>query len=149
MAAVQSDAAILFAAPGSAPLWHSAFGSWPSWWPEFLPASDPRRQEWDQNRAASAQYSNTVQASRLEGITVILDAGHGGEDPGTNHQGTWESVYVYDVMLRVKALLEQTTAADVLTPPHHAYTELLLKSVPELRGDWLDTLRLPAGGGRR
>ena len=83
--------------------------------PEFLPTTDPRRQEWEKNRAASAQYSNTVQASRLEGITVILDAGHGGEDPGTNHKGTWESVYVYDVMLRVKSLLEAATAADVVT----------------------------------
>lgn len=83
--------------------------------PEFLPSSDPRRQEWEKDRAASAKYSNTVQASRLEGITVILDAGHGGEDSGTNHHGTWESVYVYDVMLRVKSLLEAATAADVVT----------------------------------
>jgi hypothetical protein len=26
-------------APGSAPLWHAAFGAWPSWWPAFLPPS--------------------------------------------------------------------------------------------------------------
>lgn len=82
--------------------------------PEFLPADNPRRLEYEADRAASAQYSNTVRASSLEGITVILDAGHGGEDPGTNHQGTWESVYVYDVMVRVKHLLEQTTAANVV-----------------------------------
>ena len=82
--------------------------------PEFLPADDPRRLEYESDRAASAQYSNTVRASRLEGITVILDAGHGGDDPGTNHQGTWESVYVYDVMLRVKHLLEAKTAATVV-----------------------------------
>ena len=25
--------------PGAAPLWHAAFGAWPEWWPEFLPAS--------------------------------------------------------------------------------------------------------------
>ena len=82
--------------------------------PELLPPSDPRRQEWEKDRAASSQYSNTVRASRLEGITVILDAGHGGEDPGTNHEGLWESVYVYDVMVRVKRLLEATTAAEVI-----------------------------------
>ena len=82
--------------------------------PEFLPVDDPRRQEWAKNRAESAKYSNTVRASRLEGITVILDAGHGGDDPGVNHRGTWESVYVYDVMLRAKKLLEETTAAKVV-----------------------------------
>jgi len=27
------------AIPGSAPLWHAAFGAWPAWWPDFLPAS--------------------------------------------------------------------------------------------------------------
>ncbi|MEO1370503.1 MAG: N-acetylmuramoyl-L-alanine amidase, partial [Acidobacteriota bacterium] len=82
--------------------------------PEYLPANDPRRQEWEKNRAESSKYSNTVRASRLEGITVILDAGHGGDDPGVDYRGTWESVYVYDVMLRTKILLEQTTAARVV-----------------------------------
>ncbi|MEO1086161.1 MAG: N-acetylmuramoyl-L-alanine amidase [Acidobacteriota bacterium] len=82
--------------------------------PEYLPTNDPRRQEWEKNRAESSKYSNTVRASRLEGITVVLDAGHGGDDPGVDHRGTWESVYVYDVMLRTKILLEQTTAARVV-----------------------------------
>jgi peptide/nickel transport system ATP-binding protein len=27
---------------------------------------------------------------------------------------------------------------DVLTPPHHDYTDLLLSSVPEMDPDWLD-----------
>ena len=35
---------------------------------------------------------------------------------------------------------------DVLTPPHHPYTELLLSSVPDMRTDWLDTLTLSARG---
>lgn len=32
------------------------------------------------------------------------------------------------------------TTADILNPPHHPYTELLLASVPELRTDWLDQI---------
>jgi peptide/nickel transport system ATP-binding protein len=28
----------------------------------------------------------------------------------------------------------------VLTPPHHAYTELLLSSVPQMDPDWLDRI---------
>ena len=82
--------------------------------PEFLPADHPRRVEYDKDRVERDKYSNTVRASSLEGITVILDAGHGGQDPGTMMNGTWESVYVYDIMLRVKQLLETTTAATVV-----------------------------------
>lgn len=82
--------------------------------PEFLPSDHPRRLEYEKDRSESARHSNTVRASSLEGITVILDAGHGGEDPGTNLKGTWESVYVYDIMLRVKKVLEASTAATVI-----------------------------------
>jgi N-acetylmuramoyl-L-alanine amidase len=82
--------------------------------PEYLPADDPRRVEYDKDRTESDKYSNPVIASRLEGITVIVDAGHGGQDPGSSPAGVWESAYVYDVMLRVKKLLETTTAARVV-----------------------------------
>jgi N-acetylmuramoyl-L-alanine amidase len=81
--------------------------------PEFLPASDPRRREYEAGLLASSRYSNPVMAVRLRGITVILDPGHGGSDVGASVDGIWESVYVYDIMLRVKRLLEQTTAAAV------------------------------------
>jgi len=81
--------------------------------PEFLPADHPRRVEYDKDRTEGEKYSNTVRASSLEGITVILDAGHGGQDPGTMLSSTWESVYVYDIMLRVKQRLESLTAATV------------------------------------
>lgn len=82
--------------------------------PEYLPPGDPRRQEYELERSESEKYSNTVQASRLEGITVILDAGHGGFDPGVSPAGVWESIYVYDIMVRVKHLLEAETAATVV-----------------------------------
>jgi len=35
-------------------------------------------------------------------------------------------------------IVEQGTRHDVLSPPHHAYTEKLLSSVPEMNPDWLD-----------
>ena len=41
------------------------------------------------------------------------------------------------VMLQGK-VVEQGTRDQVLTPPHHEYTELLLSSVPEMDPDWLD-----------
>ena len=44
-------------------------------------------------------------------------------------------------------IVEYGSTGTVLSPPHHPYTELLLKSVPDMRTDWLDTLELPGGGG--
>ncbi len=47
-------------------------------------------------------------------------------------------------------IVEHGATGAVLAPPHHRYTELLLRSVPDLRTDWLDTLEpLAPGGGRR
>jgi N-acetylmuramoyl-L-alanine amidase len=81
---------------------------------ENLPVGHPRREEYDQNRAASGQFSNQVQAKYLEDITIVLDAGHGGKDVGASVGGVWESIYAYDIMVRVKTLLEETTAARVV-----------------------------------
>jgi len=83
--------------------------------PDFLPAGDPRRLEWEVERRLSDQFKNEVKASGLEGVTVILDAGHGGTDVGASMAGVWESLYVYDVMLRVKRMLETETHARVHT----------------------------------
>ncbi len=82
--------------------------------PEFLPAGDPRRREWEEGLLESAQLVNPVVAARLRGVTVVLDAGHGGQDVGASVKGTWESLYVYDIMVRAKRLLESTTAARVI-----------------------------------
>jgi peptide/nickel transport system ATP-binding protein len=41
------------------------------------------------------------------------------------------------VMLKGR-IVEQGVKKEVLTPPHHAYTDLLLSSVPEMDPDWLD-----------
>lgn len=43
------------------------------------------------------------------------------------------------VMLQGR-IVEQGTRQDILAPPHHQYTDLLLKSVPEMNPDWLDNL---------
>jgi len=41
------------------------------------------------------------------------------------------------VMLKGR-IVEQGVKKDVLAPPHHDYTDLLLSSVPEMDPDWLD-----------
>lgn len=82
--------------------------------PEYLPAGHPERQEYEQGLMASAQFSNVVRASRLGGVTVVLDAGHGGQDVGASVSGVWESLYVYDIMVRAMRILESATAATVI-----------------------------------
>jgi peptide/nickel transport system ATP-binding protein len=38
------------------------------------------------------------------------------------------------------AVVEQGLKTEILTPPHHEYTDLLLSSVPEMDPDWLEDL---------
>jgi len=82
--------------------------------PEFLPPGDPTRAEYEAGIADSDKFSNQVKSQDLAGITVVLDAGHGGADVGATMNGVWESNYVYDIMVRAKALLEARTAAHVV-----------------------------------
>ena len=82
--------------------------------PEYLPATDPRREAWQKSQAEVARYTNPSQSRNLEGVTVILDAGHGGRDRGAAHNGVAEHEYVYDILCRIKALLERDTGARVL-----------------------------------
>ena len=44
------------------------------------------------------------------------------------------------VVMLQGAIIEHGLKEDVLAPPHHDYTELLLSSVPEMDPDWLDRL---------
>ena len=82
--------------------------------PEYLPATDPRREAWQRSQAEVGRYTNPSQSRNLEGVTVILDAGHGGRDRGAAHNGVAEHEYVYDILCRIKALLERDTGARVL-----------------------------------
>jgi N-acetylmuramoyl-L-alanine amidase len=82
--------------------------------PEYLPEGHPRRKEYEESLRQSARFSNQVKAKGLAGITIVLDAGHGGLDAGASLGGVWESLYVYDIAMRVKRVLEAETAARVL-----------------------------------
>ena len=81
--------------------------------PEYLPADDPTRVASEEAKRESAKLARRTRAAGLAGVTVILDAGHGGRDAGTTHDGVWESSYVYDVMCRLKKELETKSAAKV------------------------------------
>lgn len=43
-------------------------------------------------------------------------------------------------VMREGRIVEYGTLEDVITPPHHPYTQQLLNSVPVMRTDWLDNL---------
>jgi peptide/nickel transport system ATP-binding protein len=45
-------------------------------------------------------------------------------------------------VMRNGEVVEYGTTMEILTPPHHQYTELLLNSVPNMRTDWLDNLEI-------
>jgi len=44
------------------------------------------------------------------------------------------------VVMLLGEIVEQGPKDEVLSPPHHKYTDLLLSSVPEMDPDWLDNL---------
>jgi N-acetylmuramoyl-L-alanine amidase len=83
--------------------------------PEYLPSDDPARLAREQQRAESAKLARRTRAKGLAGVRLILDAGHGGRDVGTEHDGVFESSYVYDVMCRLKRIIEKRSAATVST----------------------------------
>jgi len=83
--------------------------------PEFLPPDNPRRIAWEKDREELSAIRRVIRAANLDGIHIVLDAGHGGADTGAIADGTWESTYVYDVMGRVKRVLEEQTKATVWT----------------------------------
>jgi N-acetylmuramoyl-L-alanine amidase len=86
--------------------------------PEFLPEDDPAHREQlaaSRERAeALAREPVPATGSRLEGVLVVLDPGHGGRDLGTMSHGLWEHDYVYDLTCRLKRWLETHTRARVV-----------------------------------
>lgn len=63
------------------------------------------------------KVSRNKRGSRLH---IILDPGHGGSDPGAIRHGVTEDELAYDVMLRVKKILERSgaTVYPTVSDPH-------------------------------
>lgn len=87
--------------------------------PEYLPKDDRRFKAWSQRKKAAAKFTNTYKSTALEGVVVILDAGHGGLDRGAMQNGVWEDSYVYDIACRIHQTLESRTKARVLMTLHN------------------------------
>lgn len=80
---------------------------------EYLPSNDGRRLAWEKSKRDSTRAARRVEAKDLRGVYVILDAGHGGRDVGTSHDDVWEATYVYDVVCRLRRILESRSGAKV------------------------------------
>ena len=82
----------------------------------YRPYGDPGRTRFDASNRSVEVKPSRVHATELDGVYVILDAGHGGRDPGKmGRANTQEDDYVYDIMCRVKRLLETRTRARTIT----------------------------------
>jgi N-acetylmuramoyl-L-alanine amidase len=81
--------------------------------PEYLPQDDPTRVASERAKRESTILARRSRAHGLSGVHVIIDAGHGGDDPGTTHEDVWEASYVYDVACRLKRVLEKKNGAKV------------------------------------
>lgn len=84
----------------------------------FRPEGSPERREFEETILEARRLrEQRVRATGLEGVVVILDPGHGGEDPGADALKLGFQLYEdelnYDIACRIKELLERTTRAKV------------------------------------
>lgn len=80
---------------------------------EFRPSDDPERIAEETAEREAAQFVHHVHAGDLAGVTLVLDAGHGGRDTGALVEGLEEARYVHDLACRVERLVERHTRAKV------------------------------------
>lgn len=81
---------------------------------EMLPPGHPDRLAYELNRSLSSGFERAGRGLSLDGITVILDPGHGGRDPGAIHHGVWEDDHVYDIACRIKKVIETRSSGRVI-----------------------------------
>lgn len=87
----------------------------------YQPEGSAARMAFEEVRQEAALLEAARPRSRgLEGVLIVLDPGHGGRDFGANYAraGLYEDEITYDISVRIKKLLETTTAAKVVMTLH-------------------------------
>lgn len=108
--------------------------------PEYLPLDDPQRIEVEMTRRETEQFHNTGGSRDLAGVSIVLDAGHGGIDGGAMRKGVTEDEIVYDILCRIKRALERDTAAAVLLTIQDPVTGYQPRDIGELPYDTHEVL---------
>jgi len=67
-------------------------------------------------------------AGELAGKIIIIDAGHGGSDPGAVWNGNQEKVFNLDMALRLERMLKQAGATVIMTRTTDTYYSLFYRS---------------------
>ena len=77
--------------------------------PDMLP-----RLQYEQKQRDLQRYNYPSKKKKLSRAVIIIDPGHGGVDTGARGKGeTYEDELVYDIMCRLKRMLERETGAKV------------------------------------
>lgn len=82
-----------------------------------------------------AQVATRTVSKNLNDVYVILDAGHGGRDPGADRVRVWEDDYVYDILCRIKARLEKESQATVYSTIIDPSVQYKVQDVTQFRRD--------------
>ena len=77
-----------------------------------------------QGRENAAAQTPAAGQGPLSGFTVILDAGHGGRDPGCVRNGVYEKNVNLSIVMKTKAMLEAQGATVLLTRPDDSFVSL-------------------------
>ncbi|QTD54370.1 N-acetylmuramoyl-L-alanine amidase family protein [Sulfidibacter corallicola] len=103
--------------------------------PEFRREDDKDFQAFIDNLSEVSLMTTEVRSRNLEGVHVILDAGHGGRDPGAAISNVWEDDFVYDIVCRIKKRLEEESGAVVMTTVLDPSVDYKVQDVRRFRRD--------------
>ncbi len=112
--------------------------------PEYLPADSDAYKEYReelQRAEAAAEAMQIDRSEKLDGVYLILDSGHGGRDSGAHHNGAWEDDYMYDILCRIKRIIENETRGHVIPTIFDKSTRYTVFDQPELRNGKTEYLK--------
>ncbi|HGY90035.1 MAG TPA: N-acetylmuramoyl-L-alanine amidase [Planctomycetes bacterium] len=102
-------------------------------------------------RKPAAVVRNLPEKSALAGEVFIIDAGHGGKDPGTAAGGAVEKAIVLDIAKRVAARLKSKGARAVQTRPKDRFVSLdrRVQIANQTRPDAFVSIHVNSAGNRK